>query len=57
VRRRNGSDSFCMGAAWKGVEVAMQSLNKYWRVSAKCRSSEMEVCVTLGQLGATEAAN
>jgi biotin synthase len=53
--RENGSTRFCMGAAWKGVrsgdprfESVLESVRRVARLG-------MEVCVTLGQLGAGEA--
>jgi biotin synthase len=53
--RAQGATRFCMGAAWRGVRDGTE---KFERVLATIRGVGqlgMEVCVTLGQLGDTEA--
>src|SRR6476620_715312 len=54
--RANGSTRFCMGAAWKGVKVGTQKFDQVLDIVRDVSKLGMEVCVTLGQLGAEEAA-
>jgi biotin synthase len=54
--RASGSTRFCMGAAWKGVRVGTQKFNQVVDIVKDVSTLGMEVCVTLGQLGAEEAA-
>jgi biotin synthase len=54
--RENGSTRFCMGAAWKGVRDGEQKFEQMLEIVRAVSDLGMEVCVTLGQLGDTEAA-
>ncbi len=53
--RANGSTRFCMGAAWKGVRSGTQKFDQVLDIVRDVSTLGMEVCVTLGQLGAEEA--
>src|SRR6478735_205547 len=53
--RENGSTRFCMGAAWKGVRDGDAKFEQVLGSIREVSKLGMEVCVTLGQLGATEA--
>jgi biotin synthase len=53
--RANGSTRFCMGAAWKGVRVGTQKFDQVLDIVSDVSKLGMEVCVTLGELGAEEA--
>ncbi|MCP5550233.1 MAG: biotin synthase BioB [Akkermansiaceae bacterium] len=53
--RENGSTRFCMGAAWRGVRDGTQRFEQVLDIVRNVRDLGMEVCVTLGELGATEA--
>lgn len=53
--RANGSTRFCMGAAWKGVRAGTQKFDQVLDIVRDVSTLGMEVCVTLGQLGAEEA--
>ncbi len=53
--RSNGSTRFCMGAAWKGVRSGTQKFDQVLDIVRDVSKLGMEVCVTLGQLGAEEA--
>lgn len=52
----SGSTRFCMGAAWKGVRAGTQKFDQVLDIVRDVSTLGMEVCVTLGQLGAEEAA-
>jgi len=54
--RENGSTRFCMGAAWRGVRAGTERFEKVLDIVRDVSSLGMEVCVTLGELGAQEAA-
>jgi biotin synthase len=54
--RANGSTRFCMGAAWRGVRSGDARFNQVVAMVREVSKLGMEVCVTLGQLGAVEAA-
>ncbi len=54
--RDNGSTRFCMGAAWRGVRAGTERFDKVLDIVRDVSQLGMEVCVTLGELGATEAA-
>jgi biotin synthase len=54
--RENGSTRFCMGAAWKGVREGEEKFDQMLDIVRAVSDLGMEVCVTLGQLGDTEAA-
>lgn len=53
--RENGSTRFCMGAAWKGVRDGEEKFETMLETVREVSKLGMEVCVTLGQLGDTEA--
>ncbi|MEQ1859771.1 MAG: biotin synthase BioB [Chthoniobacteraceae bacterium] len=53
--RENGSTRFCMGAAWKGVRDGDAKFEQVLGTIREVAKLGMEVCVTLGQLGETEA--
>lgn len=53
--RDNGSTRFCMGAAWKGVRAGDRKFEVMLETVREVSRLGMEVCVTLGQLGDSEA--
>jgi biotin synthase len=53
--RASGSTRFCMGAAWKGVRKGTQKFDQVLDIVRDVSKLGMEVCVTLGALGAEEA--
>ncbi|MEM1294830.1 MAG: biotin synthase BioB [Verrucomicrobiota bacterium] len=53
--RDNGSTRFCMGAAWKGVRQGTKRFDQVLEIVNDVSQLGMEVCVTLGELGAEEA--
>jgi len=53
--KENGSTRFCMGAAWKGVRCGTDRFDKVVDIIKDVSTLGMEVCVTLGELGAEEA--
>jgi len=53
--RESGSTRFCMGAAWRGVRAGTERFEKVLDIVRDVSSLGMEVCVTLGELGAPEA--
>lgn len=53
--KANGSTRFCMGAAWRGVRDGDQKFEVMLETVREVSKLGMEVCVTLGQLGDTEA--
>ena len=53
--RANGSTRFCMGAAWRGVRGGTERFNQVVEIVKEVSSLGMEVCVTLGELGPSEA--
>ena len=53
--KRNGSTRFCMGAAWKGVRGGTEKFEKVLDIVRDVSALNMEVCVTLGELGLEEA--
>ena len=53
--KENGSTRFCMGAAWKGVRDGDRKFDQMLETVRAVSKLGMEVCVTLGQLGDTEA--
>lgn len=55
--RANGSTRFCMGAAWKGVRKGTQKFDQVLDIVRDVSKLGMEVCVTLGELGAEEASD
>ncbi|MDP7497448.1 MAG: biotin synthase BioB, partial [Roseibacillus sp.] len=55
VAKENGSTRFCMGAAGKGVRVGTREFESVLEIIRDVSALEIEVCVTLGELGAEEA--
>jgi biotin synthase len=53
--KANGSTRFCMGAAWKGVRAGTPQFEQVLEIVREVAALEIEVCVTLGELGAREA--
>ncbi|YCM43914.1 biotin synthase BioB [Verrucomicrobiaceae bacterium 227] len=53
--RDSGSTRFCMGAAWRGVREGTQRFEQVLDIVQDVSQLGMEVCVTLGELGANEA--
>jgi biotin synthase len=51
----SGSTRFCMGAAWKGVHDGTDRFEEVLDIVRDVSQLGMEVCVTLGELGDTEA--
>ena len=54
--RDSGSTRFCMGAAWRGVRSGTERFESVLDIVRDVSKLGMEVCVTLGELGAAEAA-
>lgn len=53
--RESGSTRFCMGAAWKGVREGDKKFEQVLGIIREVSKLGMEVCVTLGNLGPSEA--
>jgi biotin synthase len=53
--RASGSTRFCMGAAWRGVRAGTRRFDEVCEIVGQVSELGMEVCVTLGELGAEEA--
>ena len=53
--KANGSTRFCMGAAWKGVRQGTKRFDEVLDIIRGVSELDMEVCVTLGEVGAEEA--
>lgn len=53
--RKNGSTRFCMGAAWRGVRQGTKRFEQVLDIVRDVSDLGMEVCVTLGELGPSEA--
>ena len=53
--KENGSTRFCMGAAWKGVRGGSPQFEQVLDIVRDVASLDLEVCVTLGELGPEEA--
>jgi biotin synthase len=53
--RESGSTRFCMGAAWRGVREGTQRFEQVLDIIRDVSELGMEVCVTLGELGPSEA--
>jgi len=51
----SGSTRFCMGAAWRGVRSGTKRFDQVLDIVRSVSKLGMEVCVTLGELGADEA--
>lgn len=56
VAKQNGSTRFCMGAAWRDMRGRKSGLSRIKEMVAGVRALDMEVCVTLGMLDSTQAA-
>jgi len=55
VAKESGSTRFCMGAAWRGVREGTKRFDDVLQIVRDVAKLDMEVCVTLGELGETEA--
>ena len=53
--KSHGSTRFCMGAAWRGVRSGTKRFESVLEIVREVAALNMEVCVTLGELGAEEA--
>ena len=53
--KANGSTRFCMGAAWKGVRRGTKRFDDVLEIIRCVSQLDLEVCVTLGEIGADEA--
>lgn len=53
--KENGATRFCMGAAWKGVQDGEDKFEQILTIVRAVRNLDIEVCVTLGELGEKEA--
>ena len=53
--RAQGATRFCMGAAWRGVRDGTAKFEQVLETVREVGQLGMEVCVTLGQIGAVEA--
>lgn len=53
--RSHGASRFCMGAAWRGVRDGTEKFEEVLETVRQVSRLGMEVCVTLGQIGPTEA--
>lgn len=53
--KASGSTRFCMGAAWKGVRSGTEKFDHVLDIVRDVSTLGMEVCVTLGELGESEA--
>ena len=53
--RAQGATRFCMGAAWRGVRDGTEKFEQVLQTVREVSQLGMEVCVTLGQIGPTEA--
>jgi biotin synthase len=53
--KQSGSTRFCMGAAWRGVRCGTPKFDRVLDIVRDVAALELEVCVTLGELGPDEA--
>ncbi len=53
--RAQGATRFCMGAAWRGVREGTPKFAQVLETIREVSQLGMEVCVTLGQIGPSEA--
>jgi biotin synthase len=53
--RAQGATRFCMGAAWRGVRDGSEKFERVLEIVRTVSQLDMEVCVTLGEVGPTEA--
>lgn len=55
MAKENGSTRFCMGAAWKGVQMGTPKFEQVLDIVRAVAALKLEVCVTLGEIGSAEA--
>jgi biotin synthase len=53
--RSQGATRFCMGAAWRGVRDGSEKFERVLEIVQEVSQLDMEVCVTLGEIGPVEA--
>jgi biotin synthase len=53
--RAQGATRFCMGAAWRGVRDGSEKFERVLEIVRNVSRLGMEVCVTLGEIGPSEA--
>jgi biotin synthase len=53
--RAQGATRFCMGAAWRGVRDGTEKFERVLEIVREVSPFDMEVCVTLGEIGPVEA--
>src|SRR5215469_10857054 len=53
--RAQGATRFCMGAAWRGVRDGSDKFERVLEIVRAVAELGMEVCVTLGEIGPSEA--
>jgi biotin synthase len=53
--RSQGATRFCMGAAWRGVRDGSEKFERVLEIVREVSRLNMEVCVTLGEIGPVEA--
>ena len=53
--RSLGATRFCMGAAWRGVRDGSEKFERVLEIVREVSRLDMEVCVTLGEIGPVEA--
>jgi biotin synthase len=53
--RFQGATRFCMGAAWRGVRDGSEKFERVLEIVREVSRLDMEVCVTLGEIGPVEA--
>ena len=53
--RSRGATRFCMGAAWRGVRDGSEKFERVLEIVREVSRLDMEVCVTLGEIGPVEA--
>lgn len=53
--RAHGATRFCMGAAWRNVRDGTEKFERVLGIVREVAQLGMEVCVTLGEIGPTEA--
>ncbi|KAK4958655.1 biotin synthase, partial [Elasticomyces elasticus] len=55
IAKKNGSTRFCMGAAWRDMRGRKSGLKNIKSMIEGVRALDMECCVTLGMIDATQA--
>jgi len=53
--RSQGATRFCMGAAWRSVRDGSEKFERVLEIVREVSQLDMEVCVTLGEIGSVEA--